>query len=290
MEIPVPHEFSFEECIHFLKRSPKERLHQVEDGVISKLLKVGNEVILFRITSVDGHLSISFPIAEPNEDAKYQIRQYIIEWFDLDKDLKPFYELAAKDPFLSPLVKKHFGYRIVGQPDLYESLVWAVLGQQINLSFAYTLKEKFVREYGKKLVFEGNEYFLFPAPEVVSHLSIENLLKLQFSKQKSRYTIGISEAFVSGLVSKEKLTGLSLTEAKEKLMKIKGVGNWTANYALMKTFRYADAFPLEDAGLSNALRRFLNLDRKPTLDEITTVFNKYKGWEAYSTLYLWRSL
>jgi len=79
-------------------------------------------------------------------------------------------------------------------------------------------------------------------------------------------------------------------EAKEKLMKIKGIGNWTANYALMKTFRFPDAFPLEDAGLGNALRSLLHLHGKPTLDEVREVFRPYKGWEAYATLYLWRAL
>ena len=100
----------------------------------------------------------------------------------------------------------------------------------------------------------------------------------------------IAEAFASGEVSKEKLKGLSLLEAKEELMKIKGVGNWTANYALMKTFRYPDAFPLEDAGIHNAIRNLKNLERKPTLDEVKKIFKKYKGWEAYATLYLWKSL
>ena len=86
------------------------------------------------------------------------------------------------------------------------------------------------------------------------------------------------------------LTGLSLTEAKEKLMEVKGVGNWTANYALMKTFRHRDAFPLEDAGVHNAIKNLKKLDRKPTLAEVTKLFKKYKGWEAYATLYLWKSL
>lgn len=290
MEIQTPPEFRFSECIHFLMRSPRELLHRVEEEVVYKLISIENEKVLFKITAGEDKLNVDFPIAEPSDQHKDAVRQYIIEWFDLDKDLKPFYQLASQDPFLSKLATKHFGYRIVGQPDLYESLVWAVLGQQINLSFAYTLKQKFVKEYGKKLVFEGNEYFLFPEPGLVAHINVEDLLKLQFSKQKSRYTIGISEAFVDGSISKEKLTGVPLLAAKEKLMKIKGIGNWTANYALMKTFRYPDAFPLEDAGLSNALRQFLQMDRKPTLDEIRQVFLKYKGWEAYATLYLWRSL
>lgn len=290
MEIQTPYEFRFSECIHFLMRSPRELLHKVDEEAVYKLISIENEKILFKITAAAGKLIVDFPYAKPSDQHKDAVRQYIIEWFDLDKDLRPFYQLALQDPFLSKLATKHFGYRIVGQPDLYESLVWAVLGQQINLSFAYTLKQKFVKEYGKKLVFEENEYFLFPEPSLVAHLKVEDLLKLQFSKQKSRYTIGISEAFIDGTVSKEKLTGVPLLAAKEKLVKIKGIGNWTANYALMKTFRYPDAFPLEDAGISNALRQFLQLDRKPTLDEIREVFLKYKGWEAYATLYLWRSL
>lgn len=290
MEISSPPEFRFKECLHFLERSPRELLHRVEGEAVYKLVIHEGEKILFKITSSDDHLVVDFPIAEPSDEIKRKIEHYIIEWFDLDKDLKPFYAMAANDPFLSHLAKKHYGYRIVGQPDLYESLVWAVLGQQINLSFAYTLKQQFVREYGKKLVYADKEYFLFPEPGIVTHLTMEDLLKIQFSRQKARYTIGISEAFLDGTISKEKLKGLSLVDAKEKLMKIKGIGNWTANYALMKTFRYPDAFPLEDAALSNALRTFLKLDRKPSLDEIREVFLRYKGWEAYATLYLWRSL
>ncbi len=290
MKIALPHEFDFYQSLHFLKRSPIELLHKVDEDSVYKLIDWRGENILFKI-SIDQHqLMLEFPMAEPNEDGKQYIRDYIAEWFDLDKDLKPFYKLAGEDTYLSALVKKHFGYRIVGQPDLFESLVWAVIGQQINLKFAYTLKRQFVEKFGKKLFFEGSEYYLFPDYHLVSNLRPDDLLGIQFSKQKANYTIGIAQAFAEGAVAKEKLLGLSLNEAREILMQIKGIGNWTANYALMKTFRYPDAFPLEDAGLHNALRHFMQLDRKPTLDEIRMVFENYKGWEAYATLYLWRSL
>ena len=290
MKIKLPKEFDFKQSLHFLQRSPIELLHKIDGDRVHKLVAVGKEKILFSIHHSRNQLIVDFPIVDPSEESKEIIRLYIIEWLDLDKDLKPFYELAGEDPFLGPLIKKYYGYRIVGQPDLYESLIWAVLGQQINLQFAYTLKQKFVMKYGKKLVFEGNEYFLFPDYKLIAKLNPDELLTIQFSRQKAQYTVGISQAFEDGTISKEKLTGLSLVSAKEKLMEIKGIGNWTANYALMKTFRYAEAFPLEDAGLHNALKKYLKLDRKPTLDEIKSVFKKYKGWEAYATLYLWRSL
>lgn len=290
MTITTPEEFSFQEILHFLKRSPKEILHKVEGEKVFKLLEVDRHPVLVSLSPSGKNIKVDFLINKANENTKAAVRQYITEWFDLDKNIKPFYALGRKDPFLKSLVKKHFGYRIVGQPDLYESLIWAVLGQQINLQFAYTLKQRFVREYGACVKFGEEEYFLFPKADSIINLTHDDLLKLQFSSQKSRYTIEISNAFVQGVISKEKLKGLPLEEAKIELMKIKGVGNWTANYALMKTYRYADAFPLEDAGIHNALRKFLKLDRKPSLDEIRNVFSKYKGWEAYATLYLWRSL
>ena len=291
MKVPVPEEFSFDLCMKFLQRSPRELLHRCRDSGVRKFLRVNDRDVLFELSgSENHHLEINVLNGAVNEEQKDKLIAYVREWFDLETDLKPFYAMASKDRLLKDLIKKYHGYRIVGQPDLFESLVWAVLGQQINLQFAYTLKQRFVDKFGSKLIFNNEEYFMFPTPETVATLTDEHLLPLQFSRQKSKYTVLIAEAFASQQISKEKLQGLKLSEAKELLMKIKGVGNWTANYALMKTFRYPDAFPLEDAGIHNAIKNLKKLDRKPTLDEVKKIFKKYKGWEAYATLYLWKSL
>ena len=288
--IPVPDEFNFELCLGFLRRSPREVLHRLDGDVVRKLIRIDDKEILFELRSGDKCLEVAVLNEAITPTELPLLTRFITEWFDLETDLKPFYILASKDKLLKDLVTKYFGYRIIGQPDLFESLVWAVLGQQINVQFAYTLKQRFVEQFGSKLFFEGTEYYLFPRPETVAVLNDENLLPLQFSRQKSKYTVLIAEAFATNALSKSALESLPFNEAREKLMKIKGVGNWTANYALMKTFRYPDAFPLEDVGIHNAIRILKKMDRKPTLDEVRKVFKKYKGWEAYATLYLWKSL
>jgi DNA-3-methyladenine glycosylase II len=290
LRIPPPKEFSFELALTFLKRSPRELLHKVVDNRIEKALRVKQTIIVFSIHHDKGDLVVEFLNGKPAASQATEVVKYIREWLDLDTDLKPFYAMCEKDKLLKGLVESFYGYRIVGQPDLFESIVWAVLGQQINVQFAYTLKQKFVEQFGEAIGLNDDTYYLFPAPEVVAKLTAEQLLPLQFSRQKAAYTINIAKAFADGIVSKEKLFMLSLKEAKEKLMEIKGVGNWTANYALMKTFRHADAFPLEDAGIHNAIKNLKKLKRKPTLEEVKKVFKKYKGWEAYATLYLWKSL
>lgn len=290
IHIPVPKEFDFAQNLQFLKRSPREVLHRVEENGVVKLLRIEGEHVLFRVNDSGKGLVLEFINSVPSVKVKSQVKKYVNEWFDLETDLTPFYKLARKDDLLATFVKRHYGYRIIGQPDLFESLVWAVLGQQINLQFAYTLKQRFVESFGERLSWENQDYFLFPTPLRVVSLRDDDLLPLQFSRQKSKYVVNIAEAFATGRISKERLTGMPLHEAKELLMNVKGVGNWTANYALMKTFRYPDAFPLEDAGLHNAIKNLKGMKKKPSLNQVKRIFKRYKGWEAYATLYLWKSL
>jgi len=290
MFIETPAEFSFPLSLEFLKRSPRELLHKTTETGVIKALRIQDFVVVFEVTSNDAGLNIRFLTNEPPLQVQKAVAEYIREWFDLETDLKPFYALALKDKLLRNAATKYYGYRIVGQPDLFESLVWAVLGQQINLGFAYTLKQRFVQTFGERIAIGDDEYFLFPSPQAVALITPDQLVPLQFSSQKSRYTIAIAEAFADGTLSKEKLKALPLEEAKQELMKVKGIGNWTANYALMKTFHHPDAFPLEDAGLHNAIRNLKELKEKPTVNEVKKIFKKYKGWEAYATLYLWKTL
>ncbi len=288
--LALPQEFSYALCLDFLKRSPRELLHSVEGDTVCKALRIEKEHVLFRVSHHQNQLMVEIMTDHASPLYAESITHYVKEWFDLKTDLLPFYRLAAEDDLLKDLIKKFYGYRIVGQPDLFESLIWAVLGQQINLGFAYTLKQRFVEKFGEAVTRYGTSCYLFPTPERVAALTDEDLLPLQFSKQKSTYTLGIARAFAEGKIQEQMFSGLSLPDAREKLMSLKGIGNWTANYALMKTFHYPDAFPLEDAGLHNAIKNQLGLMKKPSLQFVKMLFEKYKGWEAYATLYLWKSL
>jgi DNA-3-methyladenine glycosylase II len=288
--VPVPPDYNFKLNLEFLQRSPKELLHAVDGVYILKLLSFGKKKILTRLLPGEDIFTIDYPDKLPNDEQRIKIVTYVREWFDLDTDLGPFYKLASKDGLLKNVVAKYYGYRIVGQPDLFESITWAILGQQINLSFAYTLKQRFVETFGSNLKWDKKTFYLFPRPEVVASLSDDELLSLQFSRQKSLYVRLVAQAFRDGVISQEAISTLPFMDAKQNLMKIKGIGNWTANYALMKTFRYPNAFPLEDAGIHNAIKNLKGLQEKPSLEEVKKVFKKYQGWEAYATLYLWKSL
>src|SRR5699024_5480065 len=107
---------------------------------------------------------------------KEQIVHYIADWFDLATDIEPFYEIAKNDSLLQPLLPDLYGLRIIGVPSLFEALCWAILGQQINLPFAYRLIRGFIQDIGRATYFELEAYWTFPKPEDIANQRTKQLL------------------------------------------------------------------------------------------------------------------
>lgn len=287
-EIATPADFNFEECLVHLGRSSQENLYRLDDSGITKLLKIGGQLVLFRIVPAAGALRIEFPLGVPAYQERDEVAAYIEDWFDLQTDLQGFYAIAETDPVLKSVVRQHYGLRVIGVPDLFEALVWAVMGQQINLTFAYTLKKRFVENFGESLFYENERYWTFPSAEKIASLNVADLRALQLTVRKSEYILGIAQAMATGELQKQRL--LQEPDMERVLLEIRGIGAWSANYVMMKCLHSQSAFPLADVGLHNALKAQLQLDRKPTPAEIMELAKNWEGWQAYATFYLWRSL
>ncbi|MGE8203063.1 DNA-3-methyladenine glycosylase family protein [Heyndrickxia sp. NPDC080065] len=291
IELCPPTEFSFDEYLVFLGRSNLEVLHQIKEGSLYKLLSFNGDFIIIKISNCLGAIRVDFPLGKPSNSICEKVAKYIEEWFDLNKDLSCFYELAQNDRVLKPLVQKYYGLRVIGISDLFEALTWAIMGQQINLTFAYTLKRRFVEQFGEKFEWEGASYWAYPSPQVIAAIDINDLKKLQFTSRKSEYIIDLAKEMATGNLTKESIIRKNDYEQRyQSLMSIRGVGAWTADYVMMKCFNHSTAFPIADVGLHNALKIQLELDRKPTIEEIEDMALNWSGWEAYATFYLWRSL
>lgn len=292
LSIAVPKEFDFAQCLKFLGRSGQERLHFIEDGRLRKLIKVGEQPILLELCShTNNGISVKVLNCQVNETTIGFIKRFVREWFELKRDLTPFYEMAAQDKLLKSLVERFYGLRLIKIHDLFQALCWAIFGQQINLAFAYTLYRRFIESYAEKLEYENQEYWLFPKQEVIATLTVSQLVKLQLTGKKAEYLIGVAQTLANGKLSKESLLeNGDFEQAKSTLLKIRGVGPWTANYVLMRCLGDPSAFPIEDIGLHNAIKLHLNLKQKPTIEEIQKLSAGWADWQAYATFYLYRSL
>ena len=297
IHLPTPTAFSFTETLRFLTRNEKECLHTVKGETIFKLLEIDGELVLFSINFLDSslqitiHTPITSPKSSPQERTLFEfVKKYVQNWFDLEANLTDFYKTAQNDEILANLCQRFHGLRMVGMPDLFESLVWSIIGQQINLNFAYSLKERLVKNFGKSLVYNDETFFALPTPEKLANLSLEDFQPHQFSRSKAQYILNISRAFADGNLSQRDLEKLPFEEIREKLVQIKGVGNWTANYSMMKSLKNYDAFPVEDVGLHNAVKTQYSLEGKPSVATLNLMSEKWSGWKGYATFYFWHSL
>jgi len=289
--IPLPEDFNFAECRWFLDRGFDDCVHRVQGEKIMKALQLGGRELLVEIMEGGGQLEVTILQGQTDEKIMGLLTAYIREWMDIDRDLIPFYALLKKDKRLAYMTEEYKGLRLMGIVDLFESLAWSIIGQQINLKFAFTLKRRLVEKYGTAISYGEEVFHLFPEAKVLAAATVEELRPLQFSGSKAAYLIGLANAFARGELSREALLALPDRESRlQALMKVKGIGVWTANYCLMKSLRDPSGIPHGDTGLLTALANHGVIRDRKELAKIDRFFSKYKGWESYLVFYLWRSL
>ncbi|MEC5145986.1 DNA-3-methyladenine glycosylase [Chitinophaga sp. 212800010-3] len=284
--------FSFDECLKFLGRSDRECLHYIRNGKVQRMLLSDGEPVAIEIGpgNEPDHLEVTVLAPAGNHINETPVKQFITHWLHLDADLQPFYDYTRTDPLLKGLAEDYNGLRLIGMPDLFEAISWPIIGQQINLPFAYTLRQRLIQQFGYHTVVNGTDFYLYPHPAVIAAISPEQLAPLQFSRSKAQYLVEVARQMASGALTSEKLDAMSYDDARAALVAIKGIGNWSANYTLMKYRRFPQSVLLEDVGLQNAIKNRLNLDAKPSMAALQAYAQPWKDHAAYAIFYLWRSL
>ncbi|MCW3464451.1 DNA-3-methyladenine glycosylase family protein [Chitinophaga nivalis] len=294
IKIPVKDatNFSFAACLPFLGRSDKECLHYIQGDKLLKMLLVAGEPVVVEITAGTTAAYLQATVLAPAGDPvpEQPIIDYITHWLHLDGVLQPFYDYTLTDPLLNGLAQAYHGLRLVGMPDLFEAISWPIIGQQINLTFAYTLRQRFITHFGYHARIGETDFYLYPHPAVIAALTPEQLTPMQFSRSKALYLIATARELAEGRLSESQLAAMDYEEARERLIALKGIGNWSANYTLMKYRRFPQSVLLEDVGLQNAIKARLQLPAKPTMAELQQYTAPWKEHAAYATFYLWRSL
>lgn len=269
--------FRFDLGLRYLLRSTDEVLDVVEGGAHRRALagRHGPVLVELRAVEVEGLPGIEAKLLvgelEPGELAAFACRLY-----RLDDDRAA---LPEREPLAAQLLDAFRGLPLVQVGSPFEALSWAILGQQINIAFAYRLKRRFVEQFGQQLAYEGRAYFAFPSPERVAVLAHdEHLLPLQFSRQKSRYVIALAQAICDGRLDLDALSMLDDEEALARLQEQVGVGRWTAEYALLRGYGRRDMIPAGDAGLKAAVGVHLGLPGNASEAQVRELA---EGWRPY---------
>lgn len=289
--IPFSGSLNAQECLWFLNRGFDDCMYRVFPDRVRRAFDIDGEVILADIYLANDRLELHWLNGTPSPEGISGITQFVSEWFDLETDLTAFYRMLENDARLGYMANTYSGLRLIGMPDLCEALAWSIIGQQINLTFAYAIKRRLVERYGKFIDYEGSRYFIFPFPVAIAALNTSELRELQLSEKKAEYLITTANAFTENKLSRDILMKLPDAQSRIKfLTNIRGIGPWTANYVLLKCLKEPSSIPHRDAGLLNALIKHHIIKDKSDDDAIAAFFKSFSGWESYLVFYLWRSL
>lgn len=203
----------------------------------------------------------------------------------LDQNAAAFARLARKLG-LARLVAGRAELRVSQTTSLFDGLVWSIVGQQISFPFACVLKRRLVERAGEPVGDTG--LYALPRPEAVAALSIDDLLPLQFSRQKADYLIAISRRIIEGALPLENLRGLSATRVERTLLAERGLGPWSVNYVMMRSLGFADCVPLGDTGVTSGLQSLLSLEERPDVDATRRLMAVFSPYRSLATTHLWQ--
>jgi len=164
-------------------------------------------------------------------------------------DLEGFAAWAAReDPVLARLVPALAGFRPPLQPDPFEALVTSITAQQVSLQSACAIRSRFVERLGVR----GERAHAFPERDRVARASETELVALGFSTRKAEYVLGLarSDLDLDGLAS------LPDEEVQERIVALRGLGEWTADWFLARHLARPHAWPAGDLGLRKAVTAF----------------------------------
>ncbi len=186
--------------------------------------------------------------------------------------------LSNKDKVLKKLIQTYRNEYLNLNPNYFHSLINSIIGQQISVSAADSMKTKFFKL--KRNI----------TPQTVSKLRTTDLRKCGLSRQKILYIRNISKFFLQNKKFIKNINKSSEEEIYNNLIEIKGVGNWTIHMFLMFSYGSSNIFPTGDLGFLKAISKLYKVQLPISERKLKLLYKKWSPYSSQATWYLWRSL
>ncbi len=201
----------------------------------------------------------------------------------LGLDLEAFYRGAAADRVLAELTRHLYGLRPTLSPRPFEMLITSVCAQQVNLTFAFTVRRRLIQRFGEPVSMRGATVYAFPEPERLARARVADLRGLQFTTRKAEYIVGLAQSVCAGAIDLDGLAARPNGEVIEALTAIRGFGRWSAEWFLCRGLGRGDVCPAGDLGVRRAFEHFYNRGRP--LSELA-IRRRAARWGAHQNLAL----
>jgi DNA-3-methyladenine glycosylase II len=275
--------FRLDLTVWALRRRPENAVDRWDGRTYRRVLLIDSQAVEVAVSQSGGseepQLEIDLSGPRLTVQQGNTARVLLERMLGVHKDLNPFYGLATSDPRLKPLVDEFRGLKPPQFPTVFEAVANGIACQQLSLLVGILLLSRLAQQIGVMPASAKGAPHAFPSPTNFSEVSEQSLKSLGFSANKSRALLEISSAIRDRCLNPESFAKLDNQGALERLVKLKGVGRWTAEYVLLRGLGRLDIFPGDDVGARNKLAQFLH--EKNPLD-YDGVRRAVAGWQPYA--------
>ena len=198
-----------------------------------------------------------------------------MEVFNTDNFFRYCDILTKRDKDLKSVITQHSYPPMWTRPATFQTLILFILEQQVSLASAYAAFKKLKEKNG------------LVTPSKILALSDDELRSCYFSRQKIVYARELANAVESRQLQIKKLSLLSDEEVREQMIKIKGIGNWTADVFLMHALQRTDLFPLGDIALVNSLKEVKQLHKGTSKEKMLKIAEAWRPYRTIASMILW---
>lgn len=275
--------FRLDLTVWALRRRSMNAVDLWDGKTYRRVLAVDDKPVLVAVTQQRAMLDITVTGEDLSPAAEQATRFALKRLLGINLDLSDFYEFTPRHARLNQLAMRFRGLKPPRFASVFEGLVNGITCQQLSLTVGIVFLNRLAERCG--LAF-GVDLHAFPRPQDLAHLDAKELRPLGYSGSKARAIIEVARAIGDGQLDLEGLRQLDNQQCVDRLVAIRGVGRWTAEYVLLRGLGRTNVFPGDDVGARNNLERWLRLRSKLDYEGVQNVLRRWEGYGGLIFLHL----
>ena len=290
IRINKPNIYNFDLILRYIKNSPSFVIEKVIENTYCRAFVIGGRMylVLVRDEGIDSkYLEVNVIGEEVKNNHVQLVKEKIITMFCLTQDIDKSQNFIANESKIGKLIKMYEGFRPVLLGSVYESTIWAIIGQQISAKVAHGIKKSLLEKTGAKITINNCEYYTDLCPHKVLELSIKQLRDLKLSQRKAEYIHEMTKAIINGELDLSNLYLLNREEGCSYLMKHRGIGKWTAESILMRGIGRQDILPAGDLIIRKVVGEMYEYNELLTESQVREMSTQWKTAETLITHLCW---
>ena len=285
----LPEDFDHQAFLDFHRRDVEAVAETVDASTLRKAFIWQQVPVLLTVefheparAHVTFHSDGKMPQTSPCQDA------LVRHLLGLDQPTREFETQADKHPLVGALVRSQAGLRIPQSASPFEALSWAIIGQQISVAAAVSIRRRLIQTTGRR---HSAGLYCYPDVRDIAQVDEGTLRDCGLSRSKANCLLTVARRCLDkALLPERPIAAAELETLRRTLLEIRGLGPWSVHYALLRGYAWMDGSLHGDVAVRRAIQQLQGGATPPTAREAETWLADFRPWRSLLAAHLWKSL